>query len=106
MLTAYEIPLSPQAQTFSITLAGVSYNLTLQWRSVDSLGGWTLDIADAFKNPLVSGIPLVTGRNLLAPYAYLSIGGGLWVLTDGNAPAIPGYANLGLQSHLYFTVKV
>jgi hypothetical protein len=101
-MTAYEIPLTPQAQTLAIALAGVTYNLTLQWRSVDALGGWVLDIADVNNNPLLLGMPLVTGTNLLAPFAYLGIAGALYVLTDGNALAVPTYANLGTLAHLYF----
>jgi Domain of unknown function (DUF6983) len=103
-ISAYEIPLTPQAQTFSISLNGTTYNLTLMWRSVDSLGGWVLDVADASNNPIVQGIPLVTGCDLLRQYRYLGFGGGLWVLTDGDATAIPTYTNLGQTSHLYFVV--
>ncbi len=102
MATAYEIPLSAQAQTFAIALGGVNYTLTLQWRAADGMGGWVLDIADASNNPLVSGIPLVTGCDLLAQFAYVGFGGGPWVLTDGAALAVPAYANLGSLSHLYF----
>lgn len=103
-MTAYEIPLAPQAQTFSILLNGANYALTLMWRSVDALGGWVLDIADAYNNPLVQGIPLVTGCDLLGQYQYLGFGGGLWVLTDGDSTAIPTYSNIGSLSHLYFVV--
>lgn len=103
-VNAYEIPLSPQAQTFSIPLNAVTYNLTLMWRSKDGIGGWVLDIADASNNPLVTGIPLVTGCDLLGQYAYLGFGGGLWVLTDGSPTAVPTYSNLGSLSHLYFVV--
>lgn len=104
-LNAYEVPLSPQSQTFSISLNGSSYNLTLAWRSKDGLGGWVLELADAANNPLVQGIPLVTGCDLLGQYAYLGIGGGLWVLTDGNSLTIPTYSNLGSLSHLYFVTS-
>lgn len=101
MPTYYEIPLSPQGQTFGITLAGISYQFTLVWR--DSLmGGWFLDIATSANLPLVSGIPLVTGLDLLEHYAYLGFPGQLIVSTDGDANAVPTFANLGLQSHLWF----
>lgn len=103
-LTAYEIPLTPQAQSFNIQLNQVSYTFTLMWREVDNIGGWVLDIADASGNPLVQGIPLVTGCDLLKQYGYLGIGGGLWVLTDGDPDAVPTFQNLGLQSHLYFVI--
>lgn len=101
-MNAYEIPLSAQAQSFSISLAGVTYNLMLMWRQVDGFGGWVLDIADQSKTPILQGIPLVTGCDLLGQYGYLGFGGGLWVLTDGNSTAVPTYSNLGASSHLYF----
>jgi len=103
-LTAYEIPLSPQAQTFTISLNGTTYTLTLIYRSVDDIGGWVLDIGDASNNPLVQGIPLVTGCDLLRQYQYLGIGGGLWVLTDGDPSAVPTFSNLGSLAHVYFVV--
>ena len=99
-MTAYEIPLSGMSQTFSIALAGVTYQLTLQWRN--AANGWFLDIADSLSNAVVSGIPLVTGLDLLAQYKYLGIGGQLWVMSDGTPANVPTYTNLGTTSHLYF----
>ena len=99
MPTLVEVPLSPQAQVFSIPLAGVTYRLTLQWR----IGcGWVMDVADQSGNAIVNGIPLVTGVDLLAPYPDKGFGGMLLVQTDGNVDAAPTYANLGVRSHLYF----
>lgn len=102
-MQTFEIPLTPAAQTFLITLAGVQYQMTLQWRDAVNNGGWVLDIADATGNAIVSGIPLVTGVNLLAPYKYAGFGVELWVQTDA-ADAVPTYANLGSASHLYAVI--
>ncbi len=82
----------------------MQYRLTVQWRNTTN-GGWFLDVADANSIPIASGIPLVTGVNLLAPYTYLGIGGKLFVATDGNASAVPTYSNLGQTSHLYFVTQ-
>jgi hypothetical protein len=101
-MTPYEIPLSPQAQTFLVTLVGVQYRFTVQYRDAPN-GGWTLDIATGAGAVLVAGIPLVTGANLLAQYAYLNIGVPLYVATDGDLTAVPTFQNLGQESHLYFT---
>jgi len=98
----FEIPLSGAPETFLITLAGVQYKFTLQWRDAPQ-GGWVLDIADALANKIVSGIPLTTGGDLLEQYAYLGIGGELWVQTDGDPAAVPTFDNLGTTSHLYFS---
>jgi hypothetical protein len=103
MATIYEIPLSAAPQSFTAQLAGVSYQLTAQWRNAAE-GCWILDIADAAGNPLVQGIPLVTGCDLLAQYRYLGIGGQLRVQTDNDPDAMPTFDNLGNASHLYFVV--
>lgn len=100
-MAVYEIPLSPRPQTFGITLAGRALNLTLLWRNVDE-GGWVLDIADGENVPIVRGIPLVTGADLLGQYAYLGFGGQLIVQTDHDTDAVPTWENLGDTSHLYF----
>jgi hypothetical protein len=99
----FEIPLSGQSQTFNIVLASVTYQLTLTWRNAGSCG-WILDIADSSGNPLIQGIPLVTGADLLAQYRYLGFTGSLVVKTDADPDAVPTYDNLGSTSHLYFVV--
>lgn len=103
-MQTFEIPLTPQAQTFFVTLAGVQYQFTLQYRNASAGGGWVLDIADSSGNKILSGIPLVTGCNLLEQYAYIGFGGELWVQSDLDAGAVPTYENLGISSHVYFVV--
>jgi len=99
-MSAYEIPLKPKGQTFTIALAGVTYNITLFWNRAANC--WMINIADAKSVMLVAGIPLVTGLDLLAQYKYLGINGSLVVQTDFNAAAIPTLTNLGSESHLFF----
>lgn len=101
MSTRYEIPLTAENQTFTTTLAGINYGMTLRWN--DQILAWVLDIYDANGNLLIGGIALVTGIDLLAPYAYMNFGGTLTVASDNNADAIPTQTNLGSMSHLYFT---
>lgn len=103
MSTTVEIPLISAPQTFSVVLAGVTYNMTVRWCAPG--GFWGLDIADASDNTLVGGIPLITGGDLLEPYEYLGISGALTVVTDYDAGAPPTSTNLGSQSHLYFTTS-
>ena len=97
----WEIPLTPNPQRFAITLANIDLTMTVAWRNVGG-AGWVLDIADANEVRVVSGIPLVTGVNLLGQYPHLGIPGALWVLTDGDTFAVPTFTNLGTGSHLYF----
>ncbi len=103
-MAVYEIPLSPTPQRFSITLAGVEYILTVKWNAAQD-AGWTVDIADAFGAAILSGVPLVTGADLLAQYAYLNFGGQLVVQTDHDTDAVPTFDNLGETSHLFFVVS-
>lgn len=100
--TAYQIPLQAQPQVLQVTLAGVQYQLTVRWN--DANQAWTLDIADVNGNPIISGIPLVTGSDLLSPYAYLGIGGQLIVQTTNDTDAVPTLSNLGTSGNLYFVV--
>lgn len=99
--TPFLIPLQPNNQTFVISLAGVQYQLTFKWN--DANQAWTLDIASATgSTPIVSGIPVVTGADLLAPYAYINFGGQLIVQTTNNTNAVPTLANLGSAGLVYF----
>lgn len=102
--TYYEIPLQPTAQKFNIQLAGTTYQLTLIWRTGDQ-GGWFLDFALTSGVPVLQGVPLVTGADLLAPYTDKNFGGVLRVATDGDPNAVPTYGNLGGASHVYFGVQ-
>lgn len=102
-MPTYEIPLSPNPQRFGITLAGVAYRMTVRYRDAD-MGGWILDISDTNENPIIAGIPLVTGADLLAQYATLGFGGVLFVTTDGDLDAVPTFNDLGVLNHLWFAV--
>lgn len=97
----FEIPLSPNPQTFTVSLSGTEYRLTVQWRDAEG-AGWVVDIADTSGNPIIQGIPLVTGVNLLDQYAYLGFTGVLWVQTTADPYAVPTFDNLGVDSHLYW----
>jgi hypothetical protein len=99
----YEIPLISDPQTLTIVLSKIPYNLTILWN--DASNCWVLDIADINNTKILSGIPLVTGVNLLGQYRYLGFIDQLTVETDGDTTAIPTFENLGSASHLYFTVQ-
>lgn len=100
MTTAYEIPLSPQPQRFSISLGGQDYQLTWRWNVAG--GCWNLTVADSLGNALVSNIPVVTGLDLLAPHRHLGIPGAIVVQTDNDPDVVPTLVNLGERGHVYF----
>jgi hypothetical protein len=99
-MPAFEVPLVPTPQTFRISLVGVVYTFTFTW--CKPMGVWVLAIGDASNSPIVGGVPLVTGADLLGQLAYLGIGGSLVVQTTGDALATPTFTNLGSQGLLFF----
>lgn len=94
-----EIPLSPDNQQFRILLDETTYTLRVLWRDG---AGWIMDVMDSGGGAILSGVPLVTGANLLAQYPQLGISGALVVVTDIGAPADATKTNLGTYSHLIF----
>jgi hypothetical protein len=101
-MTAYLVPLQNTAQTLTIFMGGNSYNLRVLWNVPASC--WVLDIYDASGNPVVLGIALVTGVDLLAQFGYLNFGGQLFAQTDFDTLAVPTFNNLGQNGNLYFVV--
>lgn len=100
-MTSYPIPLAGYPEAFSIALNGATYKLTVQYRDND-LGGWFLDIADSKGAPIISGIAMVTGANLLEQYGYLGIAGGgaLYLVNSAGGDAAPAFGNLGTDVQL------
>jgi hypothetical protein len=102
-MTPYEIPLSPQPQTFTIALVGVLYRMSTRW--CGAMDAWVLDIYGQDELPLVLGIPLVTGTDLLGQYKHLGIGGSIVVQTLGNVEKVPGFADLGTSGLVFFITE-
>lgn len=104
MSSVFTIPLQVGTpQTFSISLGGITYQLTFLYRNDTSgLGGWTVDIADSSGNPIAQSIPLVTGADLLAQYKHLGFTGSLVVQTTSDPDAVPTFDNLGDDGQVYW----
>lgn len=96
-MEAVEIPLVADNQTFATTLNGTVYRLSIMWRGVY----WVLDIADGNGDAIISGIPMITGADLLVQYRYLNLGFSLVVLCDVAGQENPTQFDLGTFSHLY-----
>jgi len=94
------IPTQPANEQFRVQLAGATYQIRKVWR-VDT---WYIDISDANGVAIVSGMPLVTGADLLAQLEHLGLGGILQVATAGPDPdQMPSYSGMGTTSQLYWT---
>jgi uncharacterized protein DUF6983 len=101
-MAVFLVPTLGVNETFSVTL-GVPYSLQIIWRDDPcGMGGWFLDIGDGQGAPLVSGIPLVPGVDLLAQYGYLGFTGGLWVQNGQDPEAPPTFDGLGTDWQLYW----
>lgn len=98
-MTLYRLPLQPVPQRFEIDFLGVTYVLSNRWN--DEAAYWMLDWFDANGVPLVMGMPVVAGVNLLEPYASLPAGT-LAVITEGDPNASPTLLSLGTDSNLYY----
>lgn len=101
-MTPYEIPMSSAPQSFQISLLGVVYSLVVKFCWAANC--WVMDINDINSVPVINGMTLVTGVDLLAQYSYLGIGGSLYVQSDFNLAAVPSFDNMGKTGHIYFVV--
>ena len=69
------------------------------------MSAWALDISGPDNLPLVQGIPIVTGADLLGQYEYLGIGGKIFVQSSGDLDAVPGFADLGASGLVFFVTE-
>lgn len=92
------INLGPSSQTTKVTIDGIIYNVNVIWRQ----DTYILDLYDVNNNPVVTGIPLITGADLMGQLKYLSIPG-YWVIANADgSDTPPTYNNLGVSSFLLF----
>ncbi|ECL9665853.1 hypothetical protein S350_25725, partial [Salmonella enterica subsp. enterica serovar Derby] len=84
-MTIQEIPLTADNQQFSIILAGITWRIRIIWRDLY----WIMDLQNDRGEPVISGIPLVTGADLLAQYAYMGLGFKLVVMCDDSTQDYP-----------------
>lgn len=94
-----EIPLNPYPENFNITLDDKEYTLTTSW--CGAANTWMLTISQT-SGPVLSGIPLIPGVNLLAQYPDLGFKGQLVAQVDHNQSAVPSFSGLGTNGHLYY----
>ncbi|MCW8041079.1 phage baseplate plug family protein [Acinetobacter entericus] len=93
----YEIPLNYGNQKFNIKLGATQYKLQLIYRA----SRWYLDIFDTAENPLIAGLPMVAGDNLLAQHQHV-IKGSLYVLNIDEDES-QSFSDLGENIKLYWS---
>lgn len=110
MATIWELPVtSGRAQRMRCDIGGTLYTLHLKYNRV--CGSWVMDINDSADNPLLEGIPLVTGSDLFGQFRYMGIGGGLPMIVMTIGPGmspdeVPDFMSLGVDGHVYFKTLV
>ncbi|WP_416778201.1 phage baseplate plug family protein [Xenorhabdus budapestensis] len=97
-----EIPLRAENQQFDIQLGGINYRMRLQWRDC---AGWVLDVMHPNSEPIVSGIPLVFGVDILEQHRYLGFNGKL-VFYCSDPESETNREELGKNNRLYFITGV
>lgn len=101
-MTRYVIPLTGEPESFTVTLGGIEYRMTLRWCDTGE-GGWLLDVALADGTALVAAIPLVTGVDLLAAHGHIGFAGMLWCQSPSET--VPGPGDLGTEVQLIFETE-
>ena len=96
----YEIPLTAEPQNLSIQLGDTEYVLQVEWGYAVQV--WLVHLNDSNGVRLISSIPLVSGNDLLEPYAYMNLGGALYAYTTGEYVVPPSFDNLGGLGQVIF----
>lgn len=96
------IPLEPgnPRYLFQITINDNIYQLTIRWNETDQ--GWYMDLLGIENDEDIKGIKLVTGPNLLKPYAILDLGA-LYVLDGEEKGEDPTFDEMGSRWSLIHT---
>lgn len=103
MANYYEVPLTAEPQRLTVMLSGVAWFLTLSWNI--PLGVWVLDFADADQVPVLSGVPLVAGCDILGQHQHLGFGGSLVAQADASEFLPPDFTNLGTTARVLFVTE-
>ncbi len=97
----YVIPLSTGAQQFTIKLGENALQIRLVWREAQG-GGWFMDLSDTDGTPVLSGLALRCGHDLLEEHVHLGLGK-LTVSLDGKSDSDPVYEDMGRQIQLIWS---
>lgn len=95
-MAIYEIPLRAGNQKFNVNLGKSIYKLRLIYR----IDQWYFDILDTSEKPLITGLLLCPGIDLLEQYKHV-IPYALYV-TNSNPDEIATFSDLGTKIKLYY----
>lgn len=95
-MAIYEIPLRSGNQKFNVTLGKTIYKLRLIYR----IDEWYLDILDTSEKPLITGLLICPGVDLLEQYKHI-IPYSLYA-TNSNPDELTTFDSLGSKIKLYY----
>jgi len=101
-MTPFEVPLTATPQRVSVTLGTETYLMTVRWNKPAQC--WVFDLANQGGTEILTGVPIVTGADLLEQFEYMEFGGALIAQSDSDIDTVPTFTNLGTEGHLYFIV--
>ena len=96
-MSYFNIPLMATNQRFNVSLGNTTYKLQLIYR----VNKWFLDIFDVQNTPLICGLPLVMGDNLLIQHQHVISGSLLVMNTNENEQQ--SFTDLGTNITLYWS---
>ncbi|HBH7053963.1 TPA: hypothetical protein KV183_003460 [Morganella morganii] len=97
-MNVIEIPVSNKNQQFDIQLDGGRYRIRLVYRQ---FCGWVADMMDQAGTDIFTGVPLVSGTDILEPYRYMGFNGSLIFVCDETAGEL-SLSEFGRKNRLYF----
>ena len=77
--------------------------MSLYWNTYDS--AWYMDLLGLQNEEDIKGIKLVTGANLLKPYAILELGG-MYVVDGEDLGEDPTFDEMGSRWQLYHSTDI
>ncbi|WP_269914789.1 phage baseplate plug family protein [Acinetobacter sp. HY1485] len=96
-MSYFNIPLMATNQRFNVSLGTTTYKLQLIYR----VNKWFLDIFDTQNTPLICGLPVVMGDNLLIQHQHIISGSLLVMNTNENEQQ--NFTDLGTTITLYWS---
>jgi hypothetical protein len=89
-------------KNLTYTLDKNSYKLVFRWNG--TANKWVLNIEGITNDIKVNGIALITGQNLLKPFAIKELGG-LYIIDNQETNTDPTRTSLGNQHKIQYVVK-
>ncbi len=103
MAQYFELPTSARPQSFSLFMGGKLWTITLRWNQASN--HWVFDFADGDRVDVLTGVPLVTGVDLVGQHRHLGFGGGLILQTDHDPLQPATFDTLGVTARVFYVVE-